>query len=366
MKFSSLLFILILTSCFVNEQGEKPQLTFVENSLLRDSVSIALPTFEHGFPFVAYDSITYVNIYVINDSVVQVNDSLFELEKLKIDNTFKYPRPIHNEKDINSLGSYIENMENDSLVFNIFIDTNCHYKILNKLFNSFIHNYWLVKNYISIIDKNNNYIPLLKMKVGGGCMPPRINEKNILDIMLNSDNQLLIEGEYDLTKNDIPKIVKEWYTNPEDSEWLPRMDLVTEKEARKFIKILNTNITNSTSFAEKKAIKKQLNKWNEKLKAQQIIGDYRTLNRASIIFFEADNRNTISQYIAILEKINQGLLELRNESCLEHFKLEYNQLNLKFDREKKIKNTIDMIYSVKIAPTYYRALPPPPPPPNIN
>jgi len=86
------------------------------------------------------------------------------------------------------------------------------------------------------------------------------------------------------------------------------------------------------------------------------------LNRASIIQVEANNSNTIIQYLNILDKINQGLLEIRNELCLDRLNLEYRKLNLKSSKERKIKNAIDLVYPVKIAPISYQVPPPPPPP----
>ena len=69
--------------------------------------------------------------------------------------------------------------------------------------------------------------------------PPEINEKNILEILINKDDQLLIEGEWDKKLEDIVDVVKEFMTNPNDADFLPRMDVVTLDECIKNIAILN-------------------------------------------------------------------------------------------------------------------------------
>lgn len=364
MKFTSFIFVLCLISCTSSEITPEP-LTFVESALEKHHVNINLPEFEHGFPFVANDSITYVNIYVINDSVVQVNDSLFELEDWIEDKTTKYPDFSNYKKDADSLGLYLENLDNDSSVFNFLLDTSCHFEILDNIFYSFINNYWDSKNHINIIDRNNKVISLLKVKIGGGCTPNMIHERNILEIFLNKDNQLLIENEFDKSLSDIPNYVKKWYTNPRDEDWLPRMIVFTENEIRKNIAILKNNLENSKSGKGQNTVQQQLAIWEKKLKTQQIIGDYRTLNKAATMFVQADKRCDLIDYLTILDKVNEGLFEARNELCLHSFNLKYNKLNLKFTKQKKIKNAIDEVYPIKLVPAYIITAPsePPPPPP---
>ena len=104
--------------------------------------------------------------------------------------------------------------------------------------------------------------------------PPEINEKNILEILINKEDQLLIEGEWDKTLNDIVDVVKEFMTNPNDADDLPRMDVVSEEECLKNIAILKANKEAARGTALG-IVNDQLKKWETKLDAVKLVGIYR-------------------------------------------------------------------------------------------
>ena len=69
-------FSLLIFSCQNNVQ-EEAKLTYLESSMLQDSVSVNLPEFKHGFPFFKNDSVEYINVYVLNDSTIQKDIDTF-------------------------------------------------------------------------------------------------------------------------------------------------------------------------------------------------------------------------------------------------------------------------------------------------
>ena len=96
--------------------------------------------------------------------------------------------------------------------------------------------------------------------------PPEVNERNILEILVNKDNRLMIEKEWDKTPDDINEYVVEFMTNPENSEALPRMDEVNEQICKQNIAILKSNYE-AASLMEKGNITSQMEKWEAKLEA---------------------------------------------------------------------------------------------------
>jgi biopolymer transport protein ExbD len=326
MKFNLLLFVLILTSCSVNELEEKIPLTFVEDALIKDSVSISLPSFEYGFPFVAHDSITYINIYVLNDSVIQVNDSLFELEETKERLYFLAKDIVDDSNTSNYSGGakpileYINRINLDSnFTINLFIDTNIHYGLLDNLYTNLfkLNN---TNRLINIIDRDNNHIQVTQSHYSE-MGPPCIRLTMYFEILINYNNQLLIEGEWDKTFEDIPERIVEWYTNPTNRDDLPRMNEVTLKQCKQNLSIIKNEESDNI---------KTLKKWERKLETVMLLGNYKSINRSSRIFVQADVKTSITSYLSVLDKINQGLLKLRNEFCLQKFNLEYN--NLRFNK----------------------------------
>jgi hypothetical protein len=365
MKFILLLFILSLASCLINEQEEKLPLTFVENALQEDSVSIALPTFEHGFPFLAYDSINYINIYVINDSVIQVNDSVFELEETK-ERLFFLAKNIANDSnnsdyyaDAKPILEYISEIKIDSnFIINLLIDTNIHYELLDNLY----ANIFKLKNthrLINIIDRNNKHIQVTQSNYSEQT-PPCIRLTMYFEILINYNNLLLIEGEWDKTFEDIHEKIIEWYTNPKADDYLPRMEEISLKQCKQNIKIIRKHI-------EKGDIKNDeaLLEWQKKLETVLLMGNYKTINKHSRIFVQADIKTNITSYLMVIDKINKGFSKLRNELCFEKFNIKYNDLDLMKSEEIKMKEAIDEVYPVLINPmTFYPRFITPPP--NIN
>ena len=147
--------VLFLISCNSKIKKEEAPLTFVEKSLLKDSVDIDLPVFKHGLPFFEDDSTTYRNIYLINDSTVQVGKDMFPLKKEVV----MFREKVVDSARINfrAVGDTIaDRIDRDTATVNIFVDTSVHFKLLNGLFYH-IASYrasWNKKT--NFTDRNNN------------------------------------------------------------------------------------------------------------------------------------------------------------------------------------------------------------------
>ena len=84
------------------------------------------------------------------------------------------------------------------------------------------------------------------------------------------------------------------------------------------------------------------------------------------MFVQADKRGFITDYLTVIDKINEGLFGVRNELCMDRFNLNYNKLNLSDSTDKKIKIAIDEVYPVKLVSVFIMRAPPEPPPPPHN
>ncbi|MEN8928037.1 MAG: biopolymer transporter ExbD [Flavobacteriales bacterium] len=182
--------------------------------------------------------------------------------------------------------------------------------------------------------------------------PPEINEKNILEILINKEDQLLIEGEWDKTLDDIVDVVKEFMTNPEDSESLPRMDVVSEDVCMQNIAILKANKETAKGIALG-IVNDQLKQWETKLDAVKLVGTYRTVNKAATIAIQYDKATTYGKYIGVRDKIMSGLNELRDEKAMEAFGVTYSSLEsiraeVKTEEDKAKIKAIRQVYPQKI------------------
>ncbi len=182
--------------------------------------------------------------------------------------------------------------------------------------------------------------------------PPEVNERNILEILVNKDNRLMIEKEWDKTPDDINEYVVEFMTNPENSEALPRMDEVNEQICKQNIAILKSNYE-AASLIEKGNITSQIEKWEAKLEAVKLVGPYRTVNKAATIAIQYDKSTSYGTYLAVRDKIMSGLNSLRDDLAMEKFGVKYGDLeriraNKKTDEDKAMIKAIRQVYPQKI------------------
>lgn len=182
--------------------------------------------------------------------------------------------------------------------------------------------------------------------------PPEINEKNILEILINKEDQLLIEGQWDKELDDIVDVVKEFMTNPTDSESLPRMDRVTAEECRSNLAILKAN-KETAKGAALGIVNDQIKKWETKMDAVKLLGNYRTVNKAATIAIQYDKATTYGKYIGVRDKIMSGLNELRDEKAMEAFGVTYSSLEsiraeVKTEEDKAKIKAIRQVYPQKI------------------
>ncbi len=93
MKYLAWILPFLFIACGGNNSIKKTQ-NFVEKALEKDAVVINLPEFEYGIPFVGNDSTQYINIYLLNDSLIQVNNHKISLKKEKSENSFLVSFPV--------------------------------------------------------------------------------------------------------------------------------------------------------------------------------------------------------------------------------------------------------------------------------
>ena len=202
------------------------------------------------------------------------------------------------------------------------------------------------------LEKESGLPAVLPQKRDTQIDPPEINDKNILEILINKEDQLLIEGEWDKTLDDIVDVVKEFMTNPTDADNLPRIDVVSEEECLKNIAILKANKQTAKGTALG-IVNEQIKKWETKLEAVKLVGTYRTVNKAATIAIQYDKATTYGKYIGVRDKIMTGLNQLRDEKAMEAFGVTYSSLEsiraeVKTEEDKAKIKAIRQVYPQKI------------------
>lgn len=202
------------------------------------------------------------------------------------------------------------------------------------------------------LEKESGLPAVLPQKTENNLDKPEVNERNILEVLVNKDDKLMIEGQWGKGLDDIGDFVKEFMTNPNDSESLPRMDEVTEAVCNQKLAILKANLE-AAPLKDKGIIQKDIDKWLAKREAVKLVGSYRTVNKAATIAIQYDKSTTYGTYLTVRDKIMTGLNELRDELALRKFGTSYGMLEsiraeVKTEEDKAKIKAIRQVFPQKI------------------
>ncbi len=176
--------------------------------------------------------------------------------------------------------------------------------------------------------------------------PPEVKERNVYEVLVNSNDQLLVEGQR-MDIRDLKEGAKEFYTNPNNRTDLPEMSYVSRAQVNENINRLKQAIAQG---GERTAdLRSRLSTWEDKLTAVELIGDYRELPSSALISLQNDRGTSYDMYIAVQNELSAAVNELRNSLSQEKFGIPYSELNpLNEDDKPKIK-AIRAVYPQRIS-----------------
>ena len=149
--------------------------------------------------------------------------------------------------------------------------------------------------------------------------PVEIIDRNVLEILVNKNNQLMIEGQWDKTADDVKSEVISFMSNPTNSIKYPAMEIVTKDICRTNILQLKELI--SKGGAKQSSYEKKLSKWESKLKTVELVGNYSTINKYATVAIQYDKATTYGTYLGVRDNIMSGINELRDNLALKNFLL---------------------------------------------
>lgn len=116
--------------------------------------------------------------------------------------------------------------------------------------------------------------------------PPPINERNVFIVLINSQDQLLVEGE-PADVRELRQLAKEFIANPENKEKLPKKELTYIDELGRSVEIC----------------------------------------KQAVISLQNDNGTSYAKYIEVQNELIAAYNELRNEFARKEWNKDYADLN---------------------------------------
>ena len=175
--------------------------------------------------------------------------------------------------------------------------------------------------------------------------PPKVKERDVYVVLVNSRDQLLVEGNL-MDISELKEGTKEFFTNPDNSEHLPERKKITRAEVTEKIAYYKGLIA---SDPKSQAYQKELGKWERKLSTINLIGEYYELPGSAVISLRNDTETSYDMYIQVQNELTRAINELRDELSEEKFGKPYKELNKDDPEEKKMILAIRQVYPQRIS-----------------
>lgn len=178
--------------------------------------------------------------------------------------------------------------------------------------------------------------------------PTAVVDENVLEIFINKNEEIKIEEEYNQSLEDVKIMTKLFMTEQSKTAKYKRFDFVTKASCNQKIAELTQKQNQGMFYSSD-----DIDYWKTKLETVKLIGEYKTLNKASAITIKYNKSVSYGKYLEIRDYILRGINELRNELANEKFGVSYSDLEsirmaVKTKEEIKMQKAIKEVYPTRI------------------
>ena len=172
-----------------------------------------------------------------------------------------------------------------------------------------------------------------------------VKERNVFVVKANFNDKLLVEGD-PLNIEFLRERTMEFLTNPRSSSDLPLMSTTTLAICEQNIMVAEAALrANADNFAAQDEVKK----WEKRLSAVQLIGEYRQLPDAAVISLQNDNNTSYDMYIQVQNELHAAINQLRDDLCQQKFGVNYSDLNPSNEEDKPKIRAIRQVFPQRIS-----------------
>jgi len=178
-------------------------------------------------------------------------------------------------------------------------------------------------------------------------IPPVVKDRNVLNIILNSNDQVLIEKEKHLL-SDVTSFVQDFYLSNDDN--MPIRMRVTEAQIADTLGKLAALVMQAEQNASTKAQWYQVSRYNSHIKeweaykeSRNLLGDFTIMSKRAVIRFQSNNGTSYKAYFSVLDQISTVLKDERNKLAEKHFNMTFDHLMKLKDTDPTVRNKIRAI-----------------------
>jgi biopolymer transport protein ExbD len=175
-----------------------------------------------------------------------------------------------------------------------------------------------------------------------------VNKRDVYEVLINDADMLLVEGEVMEIKN-LRAGAKEFMTNPTNDINLPERRRVTATECQQKIGEYRAYVAGATDAKAKDGYQKALEKWEEKLEAVKLLGDFSELPPNAVISLQTGSKTSYDMYVRVQNELEAGIRELRDDLSKEKFGRKYSELDEKKDEDKALIKAVRLVYPQRVS-----------------
>lgn len=175
-----------------------------------------------------------------------------------------------------------------------------------------------------------------------------VKQKNIYMVLINDADMLLVEDEQMNIEN-LRAGAVEFLTNPNKSDDLPELTWVRKGDVVQKVGEYKKGVQSATDPTARSRFEDALKKWEGKLEAIEMVGEYQELPGAAVISLQTGSKTSYDMYLQVQNELQAAVRELRDDLSLSKFGVKYGELDDKTeDGQRKIK-AIRQVYPQRIS-----------------
>lgn len=175
-----------------------------------------------------------------------------------------------------------------------------------------------------------------------------IHDRNIYLVLVNDADMLLVEDEF-MDISDLREGAKNFLTNPTADPDLPERNPVSRAQCLQKVADNKGYLASSTLASDVQRFEKEVKKWEGKLAAIELIGEYDELPPTAVISLQTGTGTSYGMYISVQDELEGAMSELRNELSKEKFGVSYDDLSKSNLDERAMIEAIRKVYPSRIS-----------------
>jgi biopolymer transport protein ExbD len=176
----------------------------------------------------------------------------------------------------------------------------------------------------------------------------KVKERNVYVVLVNDADQLLVEGEF-IDIKDLRAGAKEFMLNPENKENLPEKTRITRQLCLEQIGLNKSYAAGATDPEVKADYLKLAEKWEDKLKAVDLLGEFMELPGSAVISLQTGSRTSYDMYVQVQNELEAAVRELRDELSKEKFGRKFTELDDKKEEDQERIKAIRLVFPQRIS-----------------